>query len=204
MKVAVCVFALLFSHSVFADKPLYAGISLGSSFLDDRINVPEWDEESAISGQIYLGYQFQRWVALEVSYGLFDDLESESYDLLPSANVLAKSVLSGSNVGVGVILSPGIMKISTTDSASALEVKPLAMVGWHHWDIEEEIRVSSGISVDEDHDGDDLWFGLGLDIKAGDSFYFRLEWRQLQFHDIDDANMDVVWFGMREEFGIGR
>ena len=72
--------------------------------------------------------------------------------------------------------------------------------------MEEEIESDNdSLAIeDEDYDGDDLYYGLGIDIEATRGLYFRLEWRRLEYEDrAGDADVDVFWLGILEEFGFG-
>ena len=200
MKVILCAFALLLSCSIVAADPFYVGLSAGMAEADDSINGVELDDSTA-AGQIYLGWRPHRHLSMELSYTHIDDLESDDY-LIESNGDIRYSTFTSDSIGLGLVLIPGIMTMQS--SSGNLEIKPFATVGWHTWDVEEEIESDRFVVEDEDYDGDDLYYGLGIDIEATRGLYFRLEWRRLEYEDrAGDADVDVFWLGILEEFGFG-
>lgn len=157
----------------YADQGIYVDAAFGRADLDNEIaGVFLEDDSEAI--RFGLGYDLGNNIALEASYVFLGEVEA---DVLGSAN-------EGETDG-GTIAARFELPLTDTVSASA-------RIGGFFW--EAELTTPDGVFVNE---GEDLFYGFGVDFKATDRLSLSGQWDRFEF---GDSEADVIWAGLRYSF----
>ena len=174
-KVASLVFAggsLLALAGTAAAQGGYAGISVGqaqvSDFCDDV--VIECDD-TALTGRIYAGGFFDKYLAFEGGYRYTDDTTIED---------------NTGSMDVGYHMFDGSLLVFTPEFGP---VRQFAKVGAQFWRQDGSVTINGLGSVSDKENGVSLRTGAGATIDITDSFGLRLEWDYLQ--DIGDDSSGV-------------
>jgi hypothetical protein len=63
---------------------------------------------------------------------------------------------------------------------------PFVKLGWHYWDFKKTIRGDSG---SDSADGNDAFFGVGVDGKINETIKYRVEFERVKTGDFDIDNI---------------
>jgi opacity protein-like surface antigen len=164
--------SILACASTAAAQGGYAGISGGqaevSDFCDDVII--ECDD-SALTGRIYAGGFFDKYLAFEGGYRFVDDTTIED---------------NTGSIDVGYHMFDGSLLVFTPELGP---VRLFAKVGAQFWRQDLSVSINGLGSASEDESGVSLRTGAGATIDITDSFGLRLEWDYLQ--DIGDDSSGI-------------
>ncbi|SNB58296.1 OmpA-like transmembrane domain-containing protein [Marinobacter sp. es.042] len=178
LKAGKAVSLVFVGSSIFAFAGMaaaqggYAGISAGqaevSDFCDDVII--ECDD-SALTGRIYAGGFFDKYLAFEGGYRFVDDTTIED---------------NTGSINVGYHMFDGSLLVFTPELGP---VRLFAKLGAQFWRQDLSVSINGLGSASEEESGVSLRTGAGATIDITDSFGLRLEWDYLQ--DIGDDSSGI-------------
>ncbi|MFK7887436.1 MAG: outer membrane beta-barrel protein [Gammaproteobacteria bacterium] len=157
----------------YADQGLYVDAAFGRANVDNEIAgiFLEDDSEALRFG---LGYDLGNNISVEAGYVFLGEVEA---DVLGVAN-------EGETDG-GTLAARFELPLTDTLNASA-------RIGGFFW--EAELATPDGTFVNE---GEDLFYGFGVDFKATDRLSLSGQWDRFEF---GDSEADVIWAGLRYRF----
>jgi OOP family OmpA-OmpF porin len=148
----------------------YIGVGYGQykfEFDDDDIDTDFSDNRDL--GKIYIGANFNEMFGIELSYLDFDKASDAGFD----ADIEGLSLA-------------GTLSFPISDHFSVF-----AKAGWFAW--EADISGSVGpLTVSNDIDGDDLFYGVGLKIGLVDNPDLRIEYDRYELDGSIDPELDVA------------
>jgi OmpA-OmpF porin, OOP family len=140
----------------------YLGVGYGQyNFETDRVDFDFDDDREAL--KVYGGIMFTKSLGAEITWYDFDEARDN----------FLRADLEGSSIA-------GVFNAPLHDRFAFF-----AKVGWFFWDVDLKTDVFiPGIAVvNEDFDGDDVFFGVGAQIGLTESLDLRFEYERF---DIDD------------------
>lgn len=180
--------SLLALAGTAAAQGAYAGISLGqadvSDFCDD---VAIECDDSALTGRIYAGGFFDKYLAFEGGYRYTDDTTIED---------------STGSIDVGYHMFDGSLLVFTPELGP---VRLFAKVGAQYWRQDRSLTINGVGSASDQENGVSFRTGAGATIDITNAFGFRLEWDYLQDIGDDSSGLqnlksDVHVFSAGPEF----
>lgn len=175
---AVPAFLLLAypSTHAFAEAPeAYVGFGYGQyrfEFDDDSIDTDFDDDREVIKA--YVGGQFSEAFGLELTYLDFD----EAHDRDINAEIEGWSLA-------------GIFSAPLADHFSIY-----GKLGWFAWETDVRGRLGGTgpvlVDIDENIDGNDLFYGAGMKIGLGDAVDLRFEYDRYEIDDNIDPELDIL------------
>lgn len=156
------------------DSGFYVGAKLGSANVDDRF----FDDETAASLGVYLGWQVSAHLAFEgeyTSFGDFDGVVDRGED--PS---IAFSSDPGS---FGVV---AVFSLPVGDSFSLF-----ADAGFHAWDFFDGDNNQVPTITLGDDSGTDPTYGIGGRFHLGDNWSIRARYQRYEFGDLDLDELSI-------------
>ena len=165
---------LLMTALVYADESIYVSAAVGNTDLDESIDFPIDDDATAF--RLGLGYSFGNDIALEANYVNLGEFTGNT---------------GFNNIGIsgeveGLALS-AVFTLPLTDRWSAT-----ARGGVMAW--ESEVTTPA---FRQKTDGDDVFYGLGLEANFSENFAITGEWQRFE---LDDSEADVLFIGARFKF----
>ncbi|MFC3551380.1 outer membrane beta-barrel protein [Lysobacter cavernae] len=152
-----------------ADKGFYAGAGVGQSYVDER---DYDDEDTAFS--VFGGYQFNRYFGLEGGYADFGKLEPRG---------------TGTDLEASSVYLTAVGSVPFTDKFSAY-----AKAGFQRWDLDTAIP---GLVGNNDDNGTDPTYGVGLQYRFNDSIALRGEYSRFE---VEDTDLDLAQLQVRYDF----
>lgn len=150
----------------------YAGVAAGQAEVSDFCDDVIIDcDDSALTGRIYAGGFFDKYLAFEGGYRFVDD------------TTIADNTGS---IEVGYHMFDGSLLVFTPDLGP---VRLFAKLGAQFWRQDLSLSINGLGSASEEESGVSLRTGAGATIDITDSFGFRLEWDYLQ--DIGDDSSGI-------------
>jgi OmpA-OmpF porin, OOP family len=152
----------------------YIGGSVGKSDFDDGNAVPDLITSGTVDGsdtglKIFGGYQFNKNLALELSYV---DLGKASY----SGTFLGAPVTGGSVDTTGLNFSVvGILPLNPS-------FELFGKVGFFMWEAQAR-DTTGGVPFSGKEDGTDVSFGIGASYNINKNLSVRAEWEQFKAVD---------------------
>lgn len=160
---------LITTGLVYADESIYVDAAIGATSLDESIDLPIDDDATAL--RFGLGYDLGNNIAFEANYINLGDFE-------------IGSTLKG-EVDGGAISA--LFSLPMTDFITAK-----ARVGFFSW--EAEVNTPE---FDSNIDGDDVFYGVGLEARLSNQFSLNGEWQRFE---LDDSEADVFFVGAQFRF----
>ena len=159
---------VLFAAGSMAHAGLYVGASIGDTSVKQEDGGTEFDG-SDTSYKAFGGFTFVKFVGLEASYYDFGTLEDE---IAPGTDV----EVDFSGYGLAVV---GILPLGG-------HFDLFGKAGVVVWDTSTSI---SGITGDEEDDGNDLVYGAGFRFKFAKLIGIRLEYERFDIEAADSVDM---------------
>lgn len=162
------------SVQALADAPgAYVGLGYGQyRFEFDNGTDTDFKDETEVL-KAYVGGMFTDAVGLELTYLNFDEANDNDINAEIDGWSLA-----------------GIFAAPISDSFSVY-----GKLGWFAWEADYSGRVSAGpvfVDVDEDIDGDDIFYGAGVRFGLSDSVSLRFEYDRYELDDNIDPDLDIL------------
>ncbi|NNF16575.1 MAG: porin family protein [Gammaproteobacteria bacterium] len=167
------IFLLLITGLVYADSGLYVDGAIGRTQLDTPIAGVAL-EDSATAVRANVGLDFGNNIAFEAGYLNLGEFEISS----PFGR--ADASLDGATVAA-------VFRLPLTGNLAAM-----ARGGLFIWQSE-----FSNYSATLATEGEDLFYGVGLQADISDRFSLTGEWDRFEF---DDDTADALFFGFRLKF----
>ena len=178
--------ALLFSlvlacpMSSFArDSKWYVGVGFGLSKIDTDFSrffsTGELDDDDT-GFKVFAGYQFTPYVGIELG---FVDLGEAEY-------IVVNPVSSKEIYTIPVFAVFSLPLDRPTGKEFLKYFTPFAKAGIHYWESEQSDPFVNLNLFDEDKDGIDFAFGVGLNINFTDHISVRGEWER--FYEDEEAD----------------
>ena len=173
---------LTVSHA-YADKldyPAYVGGAGGYTHYDTGISTTGSLDENDWGWKLFGGYRFHENFALEAFYADFGEAE---LDLVTGDTIegLAPAVGFDAALGIQSFGSSAVLLLPVSD-----EFDLFGKVGAHHWDGHGDIR-GGGITVNQDGEGTDAFFGVGASFAPTENVSIRLEHERFLIGGSDDV-----------------
>lgn len=165
---------LLMTALVYADESVYVSAAIGSTSLDESTDFPIDDDATAF--RLGLGYSFGNDIALEANYVNLGEFTGNTG--------FNNNGISGEVDGLAL---SAVFTLPLTNSLSAT-----ARGGIMAW--ESEITTPA---FRQKRDGDDVFYGLGLEASFTENFVITGEWQR---YELDDSEADVLFIGARFTF----
>jgi len=175
LRFALFILATLFTVGlVYADETLYVSAAVGSTDIEQSNGFPIDDNATAF--RMAAGYGFGNDIALEASYvNLGDFTGNTGFD----------------DIGInGEVDGAALSAVFTLPIAEQWSFT--ARAGYMAW----ESQLSTP-SFREKRDGQDPFYGLGLEANFTEHFSIGGEWQR---YELDDTEADVVFIGARFSF----
>jgi len=183
---------LLAASPAFAadDSGFYVGAGLGNFALDsDTIYGGKDFDSSDIGFKVFGGYQFLKWLAVEVEYidgGDPDDVFRS--EVFPDDRFKVTAGISGFPVS-----AVGILPIGE-------QFNVFGKLGFIYWDADGsgKIRNADGtvVKASVDEDGTDFAWGVGGTWNITENFGARVEYQGFEisdFNSVDFASASIIW-----------
>lgn len=188
-KLAFTVLISGASLSSYADNGLYGDIFVGSSSYDFDVLLPEGESfaggkilefDETTSYGLRVGYQLTNFVAIELGYSKFGEVgNNHTYNLDNTITqqlddtLTVKYNLALTAVTLGV---KGILPLTNNISLNA-------RLGMASWDLSTGYQnsFSPGKVQRISKDGQDLYYGVGMEYSFGNNFYAGLEYSITNF-----------------------
>lgn len=166
---ALALGATAFGAQAAEDNGFYLGAGAGQALVDDG---PYDDEDTAFSA--FAGYQFNRHFALEGGYADFGEIEPG---------------IAGTSLEAGAAYITAIGIVPFTD-----RLEGYAKAGIGRWDLDTELP---GLVGNNDDNGNDPTYGLGLQYRFNDLVALRGEYNRFE---IEDSEVDLAQLQLRFDF----
>jgi len=177
--IALSLTLLLAPLPALAGDGFYVAASIGSASLDDDFDGLEVDDDTT-AYRILVGWQANRYLALEAGYQNFGEFEQDF--TINGVSGTAKLKADGYTFGL-------------TGSYPILAQLDLqGRAGAYFWDGEAEVNRVSQASPEDTN----AYFGLGLRYNFNDRFAVTGDWTRF---DLESANSDVYAVGVLYRFG---
>ncbi len=165
---------MLVTALVYADESIYVSAAIGNTDLEESIDFPIDDDATAF--RMGFGYEFGNDIAVEASYVNLGEFTGNT---------------GFNNIGIsgeveGLALS-AVFRLPLTNRLSAT-----ARGGVMAW--ESEVVTPA---FREKFDGDDVFYGLGLEADFSEHFAITGEWQR---YELDDSEADVLFLGAQFRF----
>lgn len=138
----------------------------------------EFDDASE-AGKVFAGYYFTRHFGVEVGYSDLGEFESE-IDSASATQALADDVEALHPVSPQGVYAAGVARVNL------LLVSLIFKAGIYSWEGDVETSLPGGLSVDDEQDGTDLMYGVGVGLPI---VPIRVE---LERYEVDDDSVDVL------------
>ncbi|MFK8030438.1 MAG: porin family protein [Gammaproteobacteria bacterium] len=168
------LFLLVATGLVYADETIYVSASMGNTDLEESTDFPIDDDAKAF--RLGLGYGFNNDIAVEANYVNLGDFTGNTG--------LDNIGISGEVEGISL---SAIFSLPVTDNWS-VNVRG----GIMEW--ESELTTPQ---FREKRDGNDLFYGLGLQANFSENFALTGEWQR---YELEDSQADVLFVGARFSF----
>lgn len=193
-KIVLVFFLGVSINSFAADEGFYIGAAFGINSNDDlftnnntNANIVVNIDDSSSAGKIFAGYNINEYFGVEFAWhnlGRFDATQTVIATGVEVASITAK--FSGYTIA-GVARYPinyGYIK----------NLDIFAKVGAFIWEYDLENRVTN---TEDNDDGTDIMFGLGLNYNVYGDIDLRLEWERVS---IDNTDNNILSFGFSYNF----
>ena len=151
-----------------SDHGFYVGAKLGSASIDDRF----FDDETAASLGVYLGWQVSAHLAFEGEYTSFGDFDGV--------------VDRGQDPSIAFSAEPGTFGVVAVFSLPIGEFFSLfADAGFHTWDFYDGDGDSVPSVTLGDGSGTDPTYGIGGRFDLGENWSIRARYQRYEFGDLD-------------------
>lgn len=157
----------------YADDSLYVDGALGRAQVDNEI-AGVFLEDDSVAVRFGVGYDFGNQIAVEAAYVNLGEVEENLLGGLNDARTDGVTVAARFTLPLGETLSAS------------------ARVGAFFWDA--ELDTPAGDFVNE---GEDVFYGVGLDFDVSRQLTFTAQWDRFEF---GDSNADALWAGLRYRF----
>ncbi len=197
------VLAILPLQSVLATD-FYAGTGLGlykndlsssdfdQAFASNGISSDTSVDDNDTGWKIFAGYRFNQYIAVELGYQDFGDMDAKTRILSPvSGTVKTNTDVDAFNLSVN-------LGAPITDEWSVF-----AKLGYMDWDADVKSKVSiNGVnsSSHNSDSGSDFIWGLGFSYKINDSFDIRGDWDRLSLGGDIDTDYDAYSLSVQFHF----
>ncbi len=164
------------SHADGNDSGFLVGASAGHAdqkdACDDTIDSCDDDD---LGWKVFAGYKINKHLVVEV--GSVDFGEAEFDTPIINLSVAPPQIVPGAiKVEVDGFFLSGLTEWPVSDKFSVL-----AKLGMIYWDLEFSITDTAddlALIGDEDENGTDIFYGLGIQYKLTDKFSLRAEWER--------------------------
>jgi outer membrane protein W len=177
MKTQLKVIALsvLVATSTYAEenKGMYFGLGMVQTKFSDHDEGEPFDYKKN-NWKALIGTRLNSNWSIEGQYTNFSKDENEV--LLDATNTLVMGGMAGKSIGVA-----GLYHFNPQGNYS-----PFVKLGWHYWDFKKTIRGDSG---SDSADGNDAFFGVGVDGKINETIKYRVEFERVKTGDFDIDNI---------------
>jgi OmpA-OmpF porin, OOP family len=147
-----------------------------ASIEPDDVNI----NDSTVVLELFLGYEFNRYFALESGYMYSGRVEEESVAVLDDTGAIYVSAL-------------GSLPIDD-------DMSVYARVGWLDWETDQEIRTDGEVLVVKNAEDDGALFGAGFAVMVEDALV-RVEYR---ITDLDETDLSFLSLALVWRFGASR
>ena len=161
------LFTMGLSSSAYADSGFYLGGAISQAYVDET-----GIDDDDTGGKIYGGYKFNDFFAIEANYYDFGEIED------------ATSELELDGFGIAAV---GIIPVSENISL-------FGKVGIHEWDAD---AVGSAAALAGDDDGNDAFYGIGIEYDFSERWSVRGE---IERYEVEDLDVDVASIGISFRF----
>lgn len=167
------------ADSLLADTGFYVGAGYGQySFqFEDSENDIDFDEDAGVL-KGYVGAQFNSYLALELGYQNFDELND------------ADSNAEVDGYSLALLL--------TAPLAERFSV--YAKGGWFEWESQLSTNTPEFIDISSTQDGGDIFYGAGLQYAFTDNILARIEYERFELDDEIDADLDLASVSVQYKF----
>lgn len=169
-NISILILAGLLATPVFADEAfnkLYGGAGIGYGVIDDDISGLEIEYDE-VSAKIFAGFWLTDNISAEIQYNNFSKGE------LININGVSLNA-KGNSFGVAGLYNFTPQYI----------ISPFVKLGYHTWDWDLDVDGFAGSFSD---DGNDLFYGVGVNIKVTDTISGRIEYERFELDEIEVHN----------------
>lgn len=159
--------------------------SIGAGYGLTTLKDEEFEEDEAAK-KVFALVKFNEYIGVEAAYIDFDDAGNELVNIDPKGTALNLILEVPISEGIGIYAKGGQL--------------------W--WETDASLDVE-GVSVSDDYDGDETFWGLGAKFRLTENLDLRVEYERFNFEvsrdeinvaQINDIDMDVDYTSLNLQF----
>lgn len=157
----------------------YVGFGYGQYKLEFETDTDTDFDDDRDALNVYVGGRFTRAIGAEITFYEFDDAEDSTL----------QTELEGASIA-GVFYAP------LWENRFDIYLK----LGWFFWESEVETAILPGAPLTEDFEGDDFFYGAGVQFGFTDTFGLRLEYDRFELEDDIEPDLDYASVNLQFSF----